>query len=359
MIATLAFNCAIRFCANLANTKHLLFEFSYHLSFPPFSPFRALFPQNRNCQERGTRCHYKLETNTPGQARFSACSWIHIAGSAAAFHVRRFGCCLGDVQDKERVFYGSNQVLFEISSLKSQTRCHRPLSPSQTIFPNPFSLSATDSRQNRLLVSYPQHLFPPCRLEEMIGEGEVELQSTEAQKEKEKEKEVVVEGFTRHRPIVMSVHMEEVQPAGGGLFCWRRASAPGGRRWWRLNSRALWYGRSCRGWIRTGTASAWRVRAATPSSGRGRRVRAATSADFGGDVWAGGAALWRGGWFQRWSGYEGWTVGLQVMWCFAVCALNEGLHVICKRFTRVKFVTKFAFVESTSLTNLKLRFTYA
>ena len=48
----------------------------------------------------------------------------------------------------------------------------------------------------------------------MIGEGEVGLQSTEAQKEIEKE--VVVEGFTRHRPIVMSVHMEEVQLAGGG-----------------------------------------------------------------------------------------------------------------------------------------------
>lgn len=145
----------------------------------------------------------------------------------------------------------------------------------------------------------------------MIGEGEVGLQSTEAQKEKEKE--VVVEGFTRHRPIVMSVHMEEVQLAGGGLFRRRRASAAGGRRWWRLHSRALWYGRRwCRGRIRAGTASAWfgGVWATAPSSGRGRWVRAAASADFGGGVWAGGTALWRGGWFQRWSGYEGWAVGL-------------------------------------------------
>jgi hypothetical protein len=59
----------------------------------------------------------------------------------------------------------------------------------------------------------------------MIGEGEVGLQSTEAQKEKEKE--VVVEGFTRHRPIVMSVHMEEVQLAGGGAI----SQEEGLRRW--------------------------------------------------------------------------------------------------------------------------------
>jgi hypothetical protein len=48
----------------------------------------------------------------------------------------------------------------------------------------------------------------------MIGEGD--LQSTEAQKEKEKE--VAVEVFMRLRPIVMSVHMEEVLLAGGGAI---------------------------------------------------------------------------------------------------------------------------------------------